>query len=126
MSWAWSEIRQVVDSSLERHLVRPQTARYVLPAPSTGDPFVRRATACVQCQDMDLYECNALGVNSQAYVERVNTEFQKIGLMGTTLLAASGVSCLPRCLAHAICRARLFLTCAFTTSCTTRFFVLWL
>lgn len=45
-----------------------------------------------QCQDIDPTECNTLGVNSEGYVTRVNTEFQKIGTLGTTLLAASGDS----------------------------------
>ena len=31
-----------------------------------------------------------LGVNSEGYVDRTNTEFKKIGVLGTTLLAASG------------------------------------
>lgn len=35
-------------------------------------------------------ECNKLGVNSKQYVTRVNTEFQKIGLRGISLFAASG------------------------------------
>jgi len=37
-------------------------------------------------------ECNQLGVNSNQYVQRVNTEFQKIGLRGISLLSASGDS----------------------------------
>jgi len=37
-------------------------------------------------------ECQALGVNSVQYVQRVNTEFQKIGLRGITLVSASGDS----------------------------------
>jgi len=37
-------------------------------------------------------ECQALGVNSQQYVQRVNTEFQKIALRGITLVSASGDS----------------------------------
>lgn len=37
-------------------------------------------------------ECQALGVNSKQYVQRVNTEFQKIGLRGITLVSASGDS----------------------------------
>jgi len=37
-------------------------------------------------------ECKKLGVNSQQYVVRVNTEFQKIGLRGISLLSASGDS----------------------------------
>jgi len=37
-------------------------------------------------------ECQALGVNSMQYVQRVNTEFQKIGLRGITLVSASGDS----------------------------------
>lgn len=36
--------------------------------------------------------CAMLGVNSQQYVARVNSEFQKIGLRGVTLMAASGDS----------------------------------
>jgi subtilase family serine protease len=37
-------------------------------------------------------ECQALGVNSQQYVARVNIEFQKIGLRGISLISASGDS----------------------------------
>jgi len=37
-------------------------------------------------------ECQALGVNSKQYVARVNTEFQKIGLRGVSILTASGDS----------------------------------
>lgn len=37
-------------------------------------------------------ECQKLGVKSTGYVTRVNTEFQKIGLKGVTILAASGDS----------------------------------
>jgi len=37
-------------------------------------------------------ECTQLGVNSTQYVARVNTEFQKIGLRGVSLLSASGDS----------------------------------
>jgi len=37
-------------------------------------------------------ECKKLGVNSKNYVIRVNTEFQKIGLRGISLFAASGDS----------------------------------
>jgi len=37
-------------------------------------------------------ECNQLGVNSTQYVARVNVEFQKIGLRGVSLFAASGDS----------------------------------
>jgi len=37
-------------------------------------------------------ECQKLGVNSQQYVQRVNTEFQKIGLRGISLFSASGDS----------------------------------
>lgn len=37
-------------------------------------------------------ECQQLGVNSYGYVARVNTEFQKIGTRGITLLSASGDS----------------------------------
>merc|ERR1711939_95996 len=36
--------------------------------------------------------CSTLGVDSAQYVARVNTEFQKIGLLGVSLLAASGDS----------------------------------
>lgn len=36
--------------------------------------------------------CSTLGVDSAQYVARVNTEFQKIGLRGVSLLAASGDS----------------------------------
>jgi len=37
-------------------------------------------------------ECQKLGVNSVQYVQRVNTEFQKIGLRGISLFSASGDS----------------------------------
>jgi len=37
-------------------------------------------------------ECQQLGVTSAQYVARVNTEFQKIGLRGVSLLSASGDS----------------------------------
>jgi tripeptidyl-peptidase-1 len=36
--------------------------------------------------------CKKIGVNSQGYVLRVNTEFQKIGLRGVSLIVASGDS----------------------------------
>merc|ERR1719267_428477 len=37
-------------------------------------------------------ECQTLGGDSQQYVQRVNTEFQKIGLRGVSLFVASGDS----------------------------------
>jgi len=37
-------------------------------------------------------ECQSLGVDSVGYVQRVNVEFQKIGLRGISLLSASGDS----------------------------------
>jgi len=37
-------------------------------------------------------ECTTLGVDAAGYVARTNTEFQKIGLKGTSLFAASGDS----------------------------------
>jgi len=37
-------------------------------------------------------ECTALGVDSKGYIARVNIEFQKLGLRGITLFAASGDS----------------------------------
>merc|ERR1719191_117501 len=46
-----------------------------------------------QCQSgIDSTVCTTLGVNSEQYVARVNTEFQKIGLRGVSLMAASGDS----------------------------------
>lgn len=46
-----------------------------------------------QCEDgIGSSECSQLGVNSTGYVKRVNTEFQKIGLRGVSLLSASGDS----------------------------------
>lgn len=46
-----------------------------------------------QCQyGIGGQECQKLGVKDQAYVQRVNTEFQKIGLRGISLLSASGDS----------------------------------
>jgi tripeptidyl-peptidase-1 len=44
-----------------------------------------------QCQ-INPSECQNLGVNSQGYVLRCNTEFQKIALRGVSLLSASGDS----------------------------------
>jgi len=37
-------------------------------------------------------ECQQLGVDTTGYVQRVNTEFQKIGLRGISLISASGDS----------------------------------
>jgi len=37
-------------------------------------------------------ECNTLGVNASGYIARTNVEFQKIGLRGVSLFAASGDS----------------------------------
>jgi tripeptidyl-peptidase-1 len=37
-------------------------------------------------------ECQQLGVNSEQYVARVNTEFQKIGMRGVSIFTASGDS----------------------------------
>jgi len=46
-----------------------------------------------QCeQGIGAQECQQLGVNSQQYVQRVNIEFQKIGLRGVSLVSASGDS----------------------------------
>merc|ERR1719191_490036 len=46
-----------------------------------------------QCSSgIDSTVCSTLGVDSAQYVARVNTEFQKIGLRGTSLFAASGDS----------------------------------
>ena len=53
---------------------------------------VLRLLISVQCSDIDPNECTTLGVDSQGYVSRVNIQFQKIGLLGTTLLSASGDS----------------------------------
>jgi subtilase family serine protease len=44
-----------------------------------------------QCS-IDTTGCSQLGVDSTGYVNRVNVEFQKIGLRGLTLIAASGDS----------------------------------
>lgn len=46
-----------------------------------------------QCgADIAQPECKTLGINSEQYVKRVNTEFQKIGLRGVSLFVASGDS----------------------------------
>eukprot|EP01127_Copromyxa_protea_P003473 TRINITY_DN1328_c0_g2_i3.p1 TRINITY_DN1328_c0_g2~~TRINITY_DN1328_c0_g2_i3.p1 ORF type:complete len:593 (-),score=167.96 TRINITY_DN1328_c0_g2_i3:35-1813(-) len=46
-----------------------------------------------QCQDgIGGAECQTLGVDNTEYVKRVNTEFQKLGLRGITLISASGDS----------------------------------
>merc|ERR1711881_599009 len=41
---------------------------------------------------IDQSECQTLGIDSQQYVQRVNTEFMKIGLRGVSLFVASGDS----------------------------------
>jgi tripeptidyl-peptidase-1 len=43
-----------------------------------------------QCDVSD--ECSTLGTDSQGFVLRVNTEFQKIGVRGTSIVVASGDS----------------------------------
>lgn len=46
-----------------------------------------------QCTSgISLSECKTLGIDSEQYVKRVNTEFQKIGLRGVSLFVASGDS----------------------------------
>ncbi len=37
---------------------------------------------------MKPYDCQGLGINNQTYVDRVNTEFMKLGLRGITLIVA--------------------------------------
>jgi len=44
-----------------------------------------------QCT-IDTTECSTLGIKSDAYVNRTNVEFQKIGLRGTSLVSSSGDS----------------------------------
>jgi len=44
-----------------------------------------------QC-DIDGAECQKLGVKSDGYVDRVNTEFQKIGTRGVSIFVSSGDS----------------------------------
>jgi len=41
---------------------------------------------------IDQKECQTLGINSEQFVARVNTEFQKIGLRGVSIFVASGDS----------------------------------
>jgi tripeptidyl-peptidase-1 len=41
---------------------------------------------------IDQSECQTLGINSEQFVQRVNTEFQKIGLRGVSIFVASGDS----------------------------------
>jgi tripeptidyl-peptidase-1 len=46
-----------------------------------------------QCQaGIGGYECQQMGVSNTVYVQRINAEFQKIGLRGITLISASGDS----------------------------------
>jgi tripeptidyl-peptidase-1 len=46
-----------------------------------------------QCgQATSPYDCNTFGVNSEGLVDRTNTNFQKIGLRGTSVMVASGDS----------------------------------
>jgi len=37
---------------------------------------------------MKPYDCQGLGIDNQTYVDRINTEFMKLGLRGVTLLVA--------------------------------------
>jgi tripeptidyl-peptidase-1 len=45
-----------------------------------------------QCGDTTGANCTGLGVNATGYVQRTNAEFAKVGLMGITMLGASGDS----------------------------------
>merc|ERR1712014_103217 len=46
-----------------------------------------------QCQSgIAQSQCSTLGVDAAGYITRTNTEFQKIGLRGVSLFAASGDS----------------------------------
>jgi tripeptidyl-peptidase-1 len=36
------------------------------------------------------YNCQGLGINNQTYIDRINTEFMKVGLRGVTLIVSSG------------------------------------
>jgi len=46
-----------------------------------------------QCQDgIGGAECQQMGLDNTQYVKKINTEFQKIGLRGVTLICASGDS----------------------------------
>merc|ERR1712046_207035 len=39
---------------------------------------------------IDQSECQTLGINSEVFVQRVNAEFQKIGLRGVSIFVSSG------------------------------------
>ena len=45
-----------------------------------------------QCSGTTGAECQTLGVNASVYVARTNQEFAKVGLLGITMLSASGDS----------------------------------
>ena len=45
-----------------------------------------------QCSGTTKAKCSSLGVNAQQYVNRTNQEFAKVGLLGITMLSASGDS----------------------------------
>ena len=45
-----------------------------------------------QCSGTTGAECKKLGVNASQYVSRTNQEFAKVGLLGITMMSASGDS----------------------------------
>jgi subtilase family serine protease len=80
-NWYWTEENWMYDFAV--HLFGVDPAPMVLSI-SWG---WSEADQCSIDQD-----CSNMGINSQQYVDRVNTEFQKIGARGITLLVSSGDS----------------------------------
>jgi len=64
-----------------------------------ADPLPRSISISYAWSELDQcgqatspHDCNTFGVDSQGLVERTNTNFQKIGLRGTSVMVASGDS----------------------------------
>jgi len=84
--WYWVEGNGAWLYTYAVHVTNTTPAPYVF----TISYGWSEADQCAQGIGSD--ECKKLGVNSQQYVVRVNTEFQKIGLRGISLFVASGDS----------------------------------
>jgi len=80
-NWYWTESNWMYDFSI--HLFESNPAPLVT-SMSWG---WSEADQCSIDQD-----CSHMGIQSYEYVSRVNTEFQKVGTLGLTLLASSGDS----------------------------------
>jgi len=85
-NWFWIEADPTWLYGFATHFFSTKDVPYVISVSygwSEGD----------QCEDgIGASECQQLGVDSAGFVERVNTEFQKIGLRGVSIIVASGDS----------------------------------